>query len=213
MLSSVNPVYGCQRQKLKLKKLKSLRKGGACQKYSIEIENHWGTHVDCPAHFFIKGNRISNYPADFWIFYRPQIIPVEVQPGQIICQKDLTVEIAPEIDLLLLKSGWSKLRGTKKYSNDNPGLDPEFGLWLRRRYPSIRAIGFDWVSLSSYKHRELGRKAHKIFLDPKAQGHPILIIEDMFFPKDIKKVKEVWIVPLRIEGLDSAPCTVMGVFR
>ena len=44
-------------------------------------------------------------------------------------------------------------------------------------------IGFDFISLSSYTHRNLGRKAHRAMLGKMdisgVQLDPILIIEDM----------------------------------
>ena len=212
-LSASIPVYGSTKATIQLREIKSIVSGDSCQTYWLGMENHWGTHVDCPAHFFTEGMKIADYEAKFWLFRKPQILSVNAKPGQIIGRKDLITEINPETDLLLLKSGWGKFRGEEIYSLQNPGLDPGLGLWLRKEYPSLRAIGFDWISLSSYTHRELGREAHKAFLNPEGVGHPIVIIEDMNISEYLNKLKEVWVVPLRVERIDSVPCTASGVFE
>jgi len=211
-LSKSAPGYGPVKQKIDLKAVRSLLKGDSCQIYKLSFQNHWGTHIDCPAHFFESGKNVTDYEADFWFFRHPQVISVKAEPGGMISKLDFPIAIDREADLLILKSGWSKFRQRKIYSLKNPGIAPEVGVWLRREYPKLRAIGFDWISLSSYAHRELGRDAHKAFLNPKAQGSPITIIENMYLPKDLKNLKEVWVAPLRVEGIDSAPCTVIGVF-
>ncbi len=212
-LSAQIPVYGSIKKNMRVRQVKSIENGDSCQVYWIGMENHWGTHIDCPAHFFVNGARIIDYEADFWLFRKPQVLSIKVQPAQILSYKDLTAQINPEADLLLLRSGWRRLRGDEVYSLRNPGINPELGVWLRRERPLLRAIGFDWVSISSYQHRELGREAHRAFLNPEGEGHPILLIEDMDIPENTKNLKEVWVAPLRVEGVDSVPCTVAGIFE
>ena len=207
------PAYGVQEVKPEVRQLRSFERGDACQTYWIGMENHWGTHVDCPAHFFSHGKKVVDYEAGFWFFSRPQIVPVEAKTGEIITRRNLKTPVKRGTDLLLLKSGWNKMRGEKNYSVDNPGVDSGLGRWLRTEYPSVKAIGFDWISLSSYKNSKMGREAHRVFLDPEGKGHPIIIIEDMHIPDEIDGLREVWVVPLLIEAIDSAPCTVIGIYN
>lgn len=213
VLSAEVPVYGNPRANLYIRSVKSIEAGDPCRVYYMGMENHWGTHVDCPAHFFGDGKKITDYDADFWFFRNPQVIPVYAKSGQLIGEGELTTSINPDADLLILHSGWVKQRGGDAYSLRNPGLAPQLGHWLRNEYPLLRAIGIDWVSVSSYAHRILGREAHRVFLEPEGEGNPILIIEDMCIPENVKNLKEVWVVPLRVDNIDSAPCTVLGVFR
>ncbi len=210
-ITSHIPVYGTKEARPEVRQIKSLKKGDTSQTYWIGMENHWGTHVDCPAHFFPQGKKIIDYDAGFWFFPKPQIICVKTKPGHIISRNDLATSLNRETDLLLLKSGWSKIRNEGIYSVDNPGVEPELGMWLRKEYPSLRVIGFDWISLSSYKNKKVGQEAHRVFLDPSKEGHPILIIEDMRIP-DEEGLSEVLVAPYLIEGIDSAPCTVFGIF-
>ena len=206
------PVYGkTAGQKVSIRALRSLAKKDPCSTYQVGFENHWGTHVDCPAHFFEKGKKIASYPADHWRFSCPQTIKVALAEGELLTPDGITGKIDPRTDLLLFVSGWSKFRGQAKYNLRGPGVHFSVASFLRKRCPKVRAIGFDWISLSSFLKRDDGRLAHRQFLNPRANGQPILLIEDMDLRGIKGGLKEVWVAPWRMQGLDSAPCTIFGV--
>ena len=89
-----------------------------------------------------------------------------------------------ETDLLLIRSGIETLRlsDPETYIFHGAGLVPEIGLWLRKNR-KLKMIGFDWISLTCYENRTLGREAHKAFLSSTINEtknlNPVLIIEDM----------------------------------
>lgn len=205
------PGYGSQGQ-IAITKEKSIERGDSSESFRITMSNHFGTHVDCPAHFFKHGLKVAEVKADSWCFQSPQVINVKLQQGELLSVDAIKNKIRKNTDFLLLKSNWSKVRGEKKYSLANPGVDSSVGRFLRSKYPKVRAIGFDWISLSSYLNRSKGREAHRAFLDPDRKGHPIMIVEDMDLRKASQRLKQVLVIPLRIEGIDSAPCTVLGRF-
>lgn len=206
------PVYGGVGQ-VDINVVRFIEMGDSANVFRITFENHWGTHVDAPNHFFCHGAKICQYPASFWIFDSPQIISVELKPAEVIGYGKWLDVLAKNTDLLLFRSNWSEFRKSTTYYTDNPGLSPEIGFYLRKHYPSLRAIGIDWISISSYCHREVGRQAHRAFLDPDGEGKPIILIEDMNIPTHTTSLREVRVFPLIIEGIDSAPCTIIGEFR
>ncbi|MFA5088791.1 MAG: cyclase family protein [Candidatus Omnitrophota bacterium] len=212
-LSSRVPVYGVKDAKLEMKNVKSIQNGDSCYTYWIGMENHWGTHVDAPAHFFENASAVCDYPPEFWIFKHPQVAEVRVKENELIGVEALEGAIQRDTDFLILKTGFQRFRGQEKYSQYNPGVKAEAGNWLREKFGFLRAIGFDFVSISCFQNREEGRKAHRAFLDPQGVGHPILIVEDMNLRDDLQGLNEVWVVPLRVAGVDSSPCTVMGVLK
>lgn len=211
-LQQSNPVYGKPDQVISIKPDKSIDLGDTCNVYTITMENHWGTHVDCPAHFYSNAKRVTDYPADYWLFSNPQVMNLECKNGQIITLDDLPESIEEKTDCLIIKTGWYKHRMHPVYCLENPGISAELGLWLRNERKNIRAIGFDFISVSSYASREVGRQAHRAFLDPEGNNNPILIIEDMYLGYDLHILKELWVAPLLISSIDSAPCTVIGAF-
>ena len=210
MMSHDNPVYGGIAN-LKLVQVKSVSRGNSANVFRLTMENHWGTHIDAPNHFFNNGLTVNDYPADFWFFKNPMVIKLDLKPCELLRLSDWTKRIKPYTDIVLFKSGWNKFRGCDNYCRENPGVHSEVGVFLRETYSNIRAIGIDWVSVSSFQDREAGRNAHRSFLDPNGPNNPVPIIEDMDLSPELKGLQEVWIAPLRIEGVDSAPCTVIGV--
>ncbi|MDP8298195.1 MAG: cyclase, partial [Candidatus Orphnella occulta] len=116
-------------------------------------------------------------------------------------------------DILLLKTCFGRFRGKRVYSFNNPVVDAKIGLWLRSERPNIRVIGLDLISLGSHNKRELARQAHRAFLNPRGKGSPILIIEDMDLSCNLSGLIRVIVAPLLIMNIDSAPCTVYGIFN
>lgn len=212
-LTRTVPGYGNPRKKLAIIQTRAIKRGDPCDIFSFTMENHWGTHVDCPAHFCRGGKRVADLSAPTWHFAHPQVFEVRLKQGELLTAEHLKSAIDPKADLLLFRSGWGRCRGTGSYSRENPGVHASLGQFLRRKFPKVRAIGFDWVSLSSFLKREEGWDAHRAFLSSKGTGHPIRIIEDMDLRAANSNLNEVWALPLRIIGIDSAPCTVIGVFR
>lgn len=211
-LANEIPVYG-GRGSLNIRNIKSLYSGDSANVFSFTMENHWGTHIDAPNHFFENGLMVNDYPADFWFFKNPMVMRIDLKQGELLGCSGWTDAIKIETDIILFKSGWNKFRGLEKYSLENPGIHPEVGIYLRENYPNIKAIGIDWISISSFQNRELGRQVHRSFLDPKGSSNPILIIEDMDLSHDLRGLREVWAAPQRVEGIDSVPCTVIGVIE
>jgi len=111
------------------------------------------------------------------------------------------------IDMLVIKTGFCRLREKDIYWKKNPGFTPGLATFLRERFPHLRVFGFDLISLSSFAHMEAGHEAHKAFLD---HPNPILLLEDMDLSiiDNNVKLKQVIVSPLVVEDADGAPCTV-----
>jgi|Deesub1362B_J571_1020462.scaffolds.fasta_scaffold01777_5 kynurenine formamidase len=168
---------------------------------------HTGTHIDSPAHFIEEGRSVTDFKAEELIFSRICLINVNAEGGYIISPADIRDEIR-DCDLLLIKTGFEKHRNEDMYWKNSPGLSPELATWLKENVKSIRAVGVDFISISSLSNRELGREAHRKFL-----GNEILLIEDMHLSEVEEEPDEVFVFPLRIENADGSPCTVLALMR
>jgi len=206
------PAYGGS-VKTELSPLKVINKGDLCNSWRFYLENHWGTHIDGPNHFFVNGCKIIDYPADFWVFSHPQVLDIKLQPGELLRWKSICDCIDINADLILLKSGWGQNRESVLYWKENPGIHADVGIGLRGLKSSICAVGIDWISVSSFVHRKEGRESHRAFLDPEGQGEPILLIEDMDLSVGLTYLSKVLIAPLIAEEIDSSPCTIIGFFN
>lgn len=190
---------------------KSMAHGDSCNTSRWNFSNHLGTHLDFPRHFGEHGKTLDDYPIEFFVFKRVGFVDLgDVPSGKIISWQDLKLyDIPSDIEILLVKTGFCNKRNSPIYWQENPGFSPQLADDLRNRFPSLRILGFDSISLSSFAHRELGREAHKRFLD---HDRPILPLEDMDLSHitETIKFKQVVAAPWMVHGADAAPCTVMA---
>lgn len=208
-LDEWTPAYGGGRG-LEVVRSTSIAKGDTANTLLLTLPNHLGTHVDTPAHFFEDGAGLSDYQPDDWLFTRPILVDVDTPSGELIGPEALAEEVPGDADLLLLRTGHGLARHTEAYWREGPGLAPDLGFWLRAERPSIRAVGMDLISVTSRLDRESGRAAHRAFLDPKGQGEPIRLIEDMRLVDCPERVAVVIVAPLALRVADGAPVTVWG---
>ncbi len=206
------PLYGGRSENLNIYKTSSIKNGKIANDTKLETTVHVGTHIDMPYHFYENGQTIDDFDIDFWFFNNPLV--VELRPKGFII-KDELLSILKNIqhydyDILIVKTGICDFRNTEKFWKENYGFSPEIYDFIINKFPYIRIIGFDSISISSWQDRDLGKIAHKTFLNPK---NPILILEDMNLNNidGYTKLIEVLISPLRIEKCDGLPCTVIGV--
>lgn len=205
------PLYGGRVENFKIYKTSSIKDGKIANDTNLETTVHIGTHIDMPYHFYEDGQTIEDFDIDFWFFKKPLFI--ELKPDNFVI-KDELIKILEDIksdsyDILIVKTGIGIFREKEIFWKKNYGFAPEVYEYLIKQFPNIRVIGFDSISISSWQERELGKIAHKTFLNPKK---PILILEDMNL-SDLNSnvnLKNILISPLRIDKCDGLPCTVFG---
>ena len=192
------------------RQLQDLDKGDTSNCQQWRLFNHIGTHIDAPKHFSKNGATIDQFPDDFWRFERVALIDYAAQPGELLGPEVFANGLNENTELVLIRTGFEARRMEQVYWENNPGVRPECGSMLRESYPKLRAIGFDFISLSAYQNRPLGRVAHRAFLEPDNPGTPILIIEEMRLAVLETLPKWVLVAPLMVKGADGAPVTVFA---
>lgn len=212
-LDTSTPTYG-NRNKFLIEKKSDITKDDIANDSFISTTVHIGTHIDMPYHFYEEGQTIEDFDASFWIFKK--VLFIDMEPKVLIIKDDL-INILDSIedigyDILIVKTGICNQRGKEKFWSENYGFSPQVYSYLIEKFPSIRVLGFDSISVSSLTDRMLGREAHKRFLNPKK---PILLLEDMDLREINKNIKfnQLIISPLRISKCDGLPCTVIGFFE
>ena len=211
ILDNTTPTYG-HRNKFICKKKSSIANGDVANDSTINTTVHIGTHIDMPYHFFEDGQTIEDFDSNYFNF--KNVLFFELEPQDLIINNEMinlleNVEQKELFDLLIIKTGICDKRDEDVFWKENYGFSPDFADYIRDKFPSIRALGFDSISVSSFANRMLGREAHKAFLNPQ---NPILLIEDMNL-RDVNsdtKIKRVIVAPLRIAKCDGLPCTVIS---
>lgn len=219
LIEENSPRYG-DKGDIEIKRTSIISNGDTSNNSELSFSAHLGTHIDAPYHFSENGEILENYSADFWVFNKPYLIHYEAASDQIINVDHLNehlLKMPKNIDILIIKTNFSNFRklDREKYIFHNPGLAPDLGFWLREN-SSVKIVGFDFISLSSYQNRILGRQAHKAFLDDfyvkNKAAEPILLIEDM----DLSNLKScpnnIIVSPLRFKKSDGAPATIFAFY-
>lgn len=189
----------------------SIANGNSSNSEIWRLSNHIGTHVDCPFHFSNEGKKITDYTDEEWFFKKPFLVSVQVNKDLLIDLKDVRENIPFDNDCLIIKTGFEEMRSDKNYWNNNPGLSPELGEWLRSARPKIKIIGFDFISLTAYQHREVGRTAHRAFLAPSIYHEGIRIIEDMKLSNLYSTPEKILVSPIFVNNADGSPVTVWSL--
>lgn len=209
LLNDQTPGFGGQKA-IFFKNVNLISEGKSSNSQEWTLSNHIGTHIDLPAHFDQVGQRLEDMGDDFWNFQFPFLIAHEAKKNEILDLANDREKIPKNCDFLILKTGFEKHRAGQTYWSENPGLSPDLGDWLRKNRPNVRCIGFDFISITAFQHRELGRKAHRHFLHHDGIGKPICAIEDMNLSKLATTPKQIVVAPLYVEGADGAPVTVFA---
>ena len=214
-LTSSTYAYGGKRP-FTIKRVRSVSKGDTCNTFMLNLPNHMGTHIDCPNHFYASGKRISQYNINDFVFFKPAVLNCPKKENELITVSDIesNVKKLKGKDILLLRTNFYRFRSDAKYAKKNPGIDPEAARFIRARLTNIRCVGIDSISVSPYDKREMGRETHRIFFQNHSfRGRPLCVIEDMNLSGDLRNLKKVFVMPLFIKGIDSAPCTVLAILR
>jgi arylformamidase len=208
-VSSRTPSYG-NRDRIEIQATTRIADGSTANNSSLFFSsNHIGTHVDVPKHFYDDGSTLTDVAPDLWVFEHVHLIDIHCPMGRLLGSSDLPIASIPlHTDMLLIRTGFEAIRNQEKYWNAYPGLDPS---WCReiRRVSSIRAIGFDFISLTSPLFKEEGKEAHLILLQ-ELQESFVMIIEDMRLNHLVSNPKKVTMLPLYIENGNGGPVTVLA---
>lgn len=209
------PSYG-NRDRVILDEKSSIAAGDTSNTTDVRLtNNHIGTHFDVPKHFFENGITITDIdPSDFF-FECIKLIDIKCEKGRLIEIEDIkTHKIPDKTEFLIIRTGFENFRGQDVYWNAYPGITEKACEYLRGKLPKLRAIGFDFISLTSPIDKEQGKKAHEILLK-KINDKFVIIVEDMKIAHLNNQVDNMSIIiaPMLIEGGNGGPVTIFAWHR
>lgn len=175
--------------------------------------NHLGTHIDMPNHFNELGKKSFEIPFNEYLFDNVLLVDIPCYEARLINSSDfsaINILNANAIELLLIRTGYEQYRKAVKYWKDNPGLAVELANYFRLQFPYLRCVGFDFISLTSWKFREEGRDSHRAFLSPVCGTKEILVIEDMALSQVMGPINRVIVAPIFVEDGNGGPVTIFA---
>ncbi len=203
------PTYG-NRDSLEIREPSSIKNGASANSSEWNFSsNHFGTHIDTPKHFDDKGKTLTDYDASYFYSEIIQIMDIPCLSGVLVGEENLPGNIEKETEVLLIRTGYEKFRDQDKYWNDNPGISPGLSLLLRKNYPKLKFLGFDFISLTSWNYRSEGKEAHlNLLSSERINVRPIMIVEDMKLSQLQGNPDWIMISPLLVRGTNGSPVTV-----
>jgi arylformamidase len=209
VLSEDTPSYG-DRDKITITPKSSIIDGKGANTSTITFSNnHMGTHMDTPQHFCNNGKKTTEYLASDFYYTRIAVVKCPCHEAKLLRRKDLDLNHVPkDIEFLLINMDYEKFRSKDKYHNDNPGLHASLADDFRAEFEDLKIIGFDSISLTSWKDRPEGREAHRAFL---CGDRPLLVIEDVSF-RELGNNDIEWatVSPLRTIDGNGGPVTIIA---
>ncbi len=179
----------------------------------INIDSHIGTHIDYPAHCIENGKNGNEYPLNYLFSENVVLVDVDLTNEKIpkLTKKlFLDYEIFKNVEILIIKTHFSNIRDNSRYIWESPIIDSSIPLFLKKKFPCIKAVCFDIISVTSQLDRDEGKKCHINFLSNDF-GKEILIIEDVdlqYLQKD-DIINKIYILPLKFENMDGSPCSIV----
>ncbi len=209
-LTTDTPSYG-NRDQVILDKKSSIEAGDTSNTTDLRLtNNHIGTHFDVPNHFYDDGKTITDINPSEWFFENVKLIDVKCEKGRLIDTNDFKAfNIPVGTDFLIIRTGFEKFREQDVYWNAYPGISEKACEYLRSEFPNLRAIGFDFISLTSPLFKPEGKAAHLALLDERNSSF-VLIIEDMKIAHLTKDPEKLIIAPLLVEKGNGGPVTIFA---
>ncbi|MDT4761677.1 cyclase family protein [Sphaerochaeta sp. PS] len=216
-LTSTGPVWPGNPPAALVEAHESMEKGDNANTFKVQLFTHSGTHIDVPMHFNRYGKNAIDLGVEQFIFHKPLVLDIPKQDEERILPEDLIPhkKAIGSCDLLCINTGWSALRQDQpgRYAKQGPYVSNDAVQYLLAEFPSVRAIGLDFISLGSPLHIPETIQAHTTATgNNRAEGRFILIIEDMILDEQLNKAKRVFAWPLFIEGSDAGPVTIVAEF-
>ncbi len=181
---------------------------------TLRVASHTGTHLDTPCHVIDGGVQITEFAPDELIFTRPVVVDLKLADAEIVQPAHLEADAKGlrEADIALFRFGYGQVRARdpKRFSSQCPGFGVESARWLRANCPELRAMGMDVPSAATIAHLDETMRCHNVLLE--GDGRRFLIIEEMNLDQDLAGLREVRVNPWLVRGMDSGPCTIVGVF-
>ena len=181
-----------------------------------EFFAHTGTHIDVPFHVSPDGYQLHEYELTDFIFEHPLLLEISKGPKEKITIEDLKPyedELA-KADAILIYTGYSKVRplSQEKFVNEQPSFTLDAANYIVDNF-NIQAYGIDTIGIENIPEGKASSPVqfpvHKAFLLKK--GEKSFVIEDLnLVPVLGKKLNRLFVIPLRLYGIEAMPVTVFA---
>lgn len=181
----------------------------------VTFASHTGTHIDSPQHVIQNGLCIHDFAPEDLMYSHPVLVDMILGDDQVVSPGHIKpfIKSLRAADMALFRFGYGKYRESQpdRYSKHCPGFGVDSARYIREECPELRALGLDVSSLVCIADIEHTMSAHNILLE--GAGRKFIVIEEMKLDQDLSGLQEVRISPWLVKGMDSGPCTILGIIE
>jgi arylformamidase len=178
----------------------------------LTVFNHTGTHLDTAAHVIENGVSITAFTPVDLIFKDVALISLSLPEDTIVTKNHLIPyeSVLKNCDMAVFRFGVCPFRTTdpQRFCLHSPGFGVDAANYLKA-FVHLRCIGIDAPSFATIAHLEETMVSHNIFLEGNANKR--IIIEEMCLEEEQKNIDEIRINPWLVEGMNSGPCSIVGI--
>lgn len=178
---------------LELHERRRISRGDAVNASALTVSVHAGTHVDAPFHFLPDGAGIDAMPLE--TFIGPALVHAVDADRYITAEHVAAIPLAGATRVLF-KTRNSRLLRRPEYDPDFVAFSVEAARALVAR--GVALVGLDYLSVA---HADEQVPVHRAFLD-----HGVALLEGVDLSEIVPGRYELICFPLRLRGLDGAPC-------
>jgi arylformamidase len=169
-------------------------RGDTSNSSAVTMSLHSGTHLDAPFHFVPDGITIDKLPLDFFI--GPALVHA-VETERYIKAEHVAAIQLDGITRVLFKTRNSELLKRSNYEPDFVAFSVEAAEALVAR--GVNLVGLDYLSVAHAGEEQV--PVHRAFLD-----RGVALLEGIDLSAINPGRYELICFPLRIRGVDGAPC-------
>jgi arylformamidase len=178
---------------LEVHERRRMSRGDDANASALTVSCHAGTHVDAPFHFVPDGAGIDAVPLER--FVGPALVH-QVEADRFITDAHVKAIPLGGMKRVLFKTRNSQLLKRREF-------DPSFVAFSLEAARALVALGVELVGLDylSVAHADQQVPVHRAFLD-----HGVVLLEGVDLSEITPGRYELMCLPLRLRGLDGAPC-------
>ena len=178
---------------LEVHERRRMSRGDDANASALTVSVHAGTHVDAPFHFLADGATIDALPLERFI--GPAVVH-QVDADRYITEAHVDALPLDGATRVLFKTRNSELLKRRDYDPDFVAFSVEAARALVAR--GVELVGLDYLSVA---HADEQVPVHRAFLD-----HGVILLEGIDLSEIAPGRYELICFPLRLRGLDGAPC-------
>jgi len=179
---------------LEVHERRRMSRGDDANASALTVSVHAGTHVDAPFHFLPDGAGVDSLPLERFI--GPALVHAVEADRRYITEAHVKSIPLAGATRVLFKTRNSGLLKKREYDADFVAFSVEAARALVVR--GVELVGLDYLSVA---HADEQVRVHRAFLD-----HGVVLLEGIDLSEIVPGRYELICFPLRLRGLDGAPC-------